>query len=153
MRVAEKRNKTERRPARRLRNACHRIGEQCGVATKFVDDEPAYQACVLGLGHGFGADDASDHAATVDVADQHDRNIGSSGKTHIGDVVGTEIDLGGAAGALDQHEIGRAAQMPVALQDGGQQIAFHVLIGGGLGAAVDAALHDNLRADLALRFE
>ena len=120
MRVPKERNKTERRPPGRLRNACHRIGEQCGIATKFVDDEPAYQACVLGLDHRFGADDAGDHAAAVDITDQHNRHIGRLREAHIGDVVGTQIDLGGAAGALDQYEIGHAAHMPVARQDGGQ---------------------------------
>ena len=34
-----------------------------------------------------------DHAAPVDVADQHHRHVGGAGEAHIGDVVGAQIDL------------------------------------------------------------
>ena len=140
-------------PAGRLRDALHAGGEQRGIAAKFVDDEAADQRRVLRREHGFGADQARDDAAAVDVADQHDRHVGGAGKAHIGDVVCAQIDFRRAAGAFDQHEIGLAAQAREAVEHERQKLALHVLIGGGLGAAMNAALHHDLRADLALRLE
>jgi hypothetical protein len=103
--------------------------------------------------HGFGAGQAGNDAAAIDIADQHHRNADSMRETHIGDVVFPQIDFGGAAGAFHQHDVGLAAQPFVAVEDERQQIALHMLIGGCLGAAVDAALHDDLCADFALRLE
>ncbi len=54
-----------------------------------------------------GADQARDHAAAVDVADEHDRHVGGARKPHIGDVVVPQVHFRGAARAFDQHEVGR----------------------------------------------
>ncbi len=52
-----------------------------------------------------GADQAGDHAAAVDIADQHHRRIGRAGEAHVGDVAGAQVDLGRAAGAFHQHDV------------------------------------------------
>ena len=70
--------------------------------------KPRDRAPLLGVEHRLGADQARDHAAAVDVADQHHRHVGGAGKAHIGDVVLAQIDLRRAARALDQDEIGLA---------------------------------------------
>ena len=60
----------------------------------------------------------------------------------------------GAARAFDQHDIGLAAKPRETVEHERQQIRFHLLIGGGLGAArINPALHHDLRADFALRLE
>ena len=64
-----------------------------------------------------------------------------------------QIDFRHAAGALDEDDIGLAAQPLIAVEHVRQEIALHVLIGGRLGAAKDAPLHHDLGADLALRFQ
>ena len=109
-RVGEIRHQAERLPAGRLRDARHPRSKQVRIAAELVDDEAADQRRVVGRQHRLGADEARDHAAAVDVADQHDRHVGGAGKTHIGDVVRPQIDFRRAAGAFDQHEIGLAAQ-------------------------------------------
>ena len=58
-----------------------------GVAAKLVDQEAADQRGVGGIEHRLGADQAGDHAAAVDVADQHHRHVGGARETHVGDVV------------------------------------------------------------------
>ena len=147
------RNQPERLPSGQLRDPRHAIGEQRRIAAEFVDDVTADQRRIVRRDDGFGADKACDHAAAVDVADQYHRHAGGLRKAHIGDVVFPQIDLGGAAGAFDENDIGVTAQPLVAVEHEGQQIPLHVLIGGGLGAAIDATVHDDLRADFALRLE
>ncbi len=81
------RHQTKRLPSGQLRDTLHAGGEQRRVAAEFVDDEAADQRGILRRDHGLGADQARDHAAAVDIADQHDRHIGGARKAHIGDVV------------------------------------------------------------------
>ena len=152
-RIREVRDQAERLPPGRLRDALHSRGKQRGIAAKFVDDEAANQRRILRRQHGFGADEAGDDAAAVDIADQDDRHIRGARKSHIGDVVCPQIDFRGAAGAFDEHEIGLTAQPRKTVEHERQQIVFHLLVGGRLGAAVDPALHHDLRADFALRLQ
>ena len=90
--------------------------EEPGIAAKLVDDEAADQAPLAGAEHRGGADDRGDDPAAVDVADQHHRHPRRDGETPIGDVAGAQVDLGGAARALDQHDIGLARQLVEAAQ-------------------------------------
>ena len=80
-----------------------------GSPRNLLTMKPRISAASSGVEHRLGADEARDHAAAVDVADQHDRHIGRARKAHIGDVVRAQVDLRRAAGALDQHEIGLGA--------------------------------------------
>src|SRR5262249_60987015 len=100
---------------------------------------------------GFGADDAGDHAAAVDVADEDDGYVGRPRKPHVGDVACTQVYLGGAARAFDQHDVRLVTKAGIAVQHERHQVRLHPLIGGSLGGSVDQALHDDLRSDLALR--
>ena len=77
---------------------------------KLLTMKPAIELRILGIEHRLGADQARDHAAAVDVADQHHRHVGGAGKAHIGDVVGAQIDLRRAARAFDQDEVGSRLQ-------------------------------------------
>jgi hypothetical protein len=105
------------------------------------------------IDHRFGSDQACDHAAAIDVADQHHGRIGGACKPHIGYVVGAQIDLRGAAGAFDEHDVGLRLEARKAVEHGRHQLRLDRLVFRGLGCAVDAALHHDLRADLALRLE
>ena len=97
------------------------VVEQRGVAAKLVDDEAVDPRALVRLEHRVRADEAGDDAAAVDVAEQHHGHVGGRGKAHVGDVAGAQVDLGRAAGAFDQHEIGVAREVRKALQHRRQQ--------------------------------
>ena len=61
--------------------------KQRRIAPELVD-QITFEPRPLGrLEQRVRADQRRDHAALVDVADQHDRQIGRRGKAHVGDVV------------------------------------------------------------------
>jgi hypothetical protein len=128
-------------------------GEQRRVAAELVDDEPLEAGALPRLEQRVGPDQAGDDAAAVDVADQRHRQVGGGGEPHVGDVAVAQIDLGGAAGAFDQHEVGVGRLKREALQHLGQQRRLQPVIVGRLGAAGKRALQDHLGADLALRLQ
>ena len=97
------------------------------------------------------ADELGDDAATLDVADQHDRNISRLGKSHIGDVACSQIDLGGAARAFDKHQIGGLGEPAERGQDPRQQARRKVAIFRRRGAAPYPPVDNDLRAALGLR--
>ncbi len=105
------------------------------------------------LQHEMRAGQARDDAAAIDIAEHHHGHIGGRRKSHIGDVAGAQIDLRRAAGALDQHDIGVAGEMRKALQHGRQQRRFLVQIVFRAQRAPALALHDDLRAGVALRLQ
>ena len=121
-RVGKIRHEAERRPAGRRDDRLLARDEQARIAAKLVDDEARDQRRVVGIEHRLGADEARDHAAAVDVADDDDRHVGGAGKAHVGDVVAAQVDLRRAAGALDQHQIGLAPSALEALEHIGQQL-------------------------------
>ena len=84
-----------RAPASRCARAMslHAVVEQRRVAAELVDDEARDHRRVGRIDHRLGADEAGDHAAAVDVADQHDRHVGRARKAHVGDVAGAQVDL------------------------------------------------------------
>ena len=98
--------------------------EQRGIAAELVDDEACDDCGIVGIEHALDADQLRDHAAAIDVADNDHRHVGAPRKAHIGDVAGAQIDLGGAAGALDQHEIGLAFRSLEAFQHRRHQRQF-----------------------------
>ena len=88
-----------------------RVVEQRRIAPELVD-QIALEPRPLGrLEQRVRADQRRDHAALVDVADQHDRQVGRLGEAHVGDVVRAQVDLRRAAGALGQDQIRVSAQL------------------------------------------
>ena len=127
--------------------------EQAGIAAELVDDVPL-DARAMFRGEKFhGADDARDHAAAVDVADQDHRQIGGSGEAHIGDVDAGQVDLRRASRAFDQDQFRRRRKAPVAGQHHGQQFGLHRRVVARLDVAAHPAVDDDLRADVGLRLE
>ena len=113
--------------------------------------KPTIIAASAGSITALRADEAGDHAAAVDVADQHDRHVGGAGEAHVGDVAGAQVDLGGRARAFDQHEVAlRPRGVPKLSSTAPSSLGFSRLVFARLGVADDLALHDDLRADLAL---
>ena len=152
-RFGQEGDEAERLPAGGRRDKRHAVGEQRRVAAELVDQEAFDQRRVVGVDHRLGADQAGDHPAAVDVADQHHRHAGGAGEAHIGNVVGAQVDLRRAARAFDQNDVGFAFQSREAVQHEPHQLGLDRLVIGGAGASVDFALHHELGADLALRLE
>ncbi len=63
--------------------------EQAGIAPELVDDVALEPRLLRRLEQAVGPDQGRDHAAPVDVADQHHRQVGRLGEAHIGDVMGS----------------------------------------------------------------
>ena len=146
----EERHQAQSLPARLARDELHAVVEQRRIAAEAVDDEAHDHLGVGRIDHRLGADQAGDDAAAVDVAQQHDRHVGGAREAHVGDVVGAQIDLGRRPRALDQHEIAFGREAPEAFEHGAQQPGLQALVLARLGVAQDLALHDDLRADVAL---
>ena len=127
--------------------------EQAGVAAELVDDEADDGRGVVRRERRFDAENLGENAAAIDVADQRDRAVRSAGEAHIGDVALAQVDLGCAARAFDEHEIGLCAHARIAVEHGAHELGFERLIFARPRIADDLALHDDLRADFALRLE
>ena len=153
LRGGEMRDHPERRPGRALLDEPKPFGEKTWITAKLVDEKADDHRCVLGRDHDLRSDDLRDDAAAIDVADQDHGRIGGAGEAHVGDVAATQIDLGRAAGALDEHQIGLGLQPSEAFEHRGHQSRLHRLIFSRFGGADDAAAHDDLRAGLALRLQ
>ena len=94
------------------------------------------------------ADQLGDDAAALDIADEDDRNARRLGEAHIGDVARAQVDLGRAAGTLDQHEVRALAEVREAREHARQQRRAQALIFPRGLIAEHAAVHDHLRARL-----
>jgi hypothetical protein len=127
--------------------------EQRDVAAEFVDDVADEPGPLAGREQRMRADELSDDAASLDVADQRDRHVGGLGEAHIGDVAGPQIDLGRAAGAFDQHEIGRRGEAAEGGKHHRQQGRRQRTVVACRGGAVDPAGDNDLRHALGLRLQ
>ena len=130
-----------------------RLLEQRRIAAELVDQVALEPRALSRLEQGVRADQRRDHAALVDVADQHDRQIGRFGKAHVGDVMRAQVDLRRAAGALGQDQIGIPAQQLEALEHVGHQVGLEPGIVARSAGGEDPSMNDDLRADLGLRLE
>ena len=98
------------------------LREQGRIAPELIDQEAADHRGVFGIDHGAGADDRRDHAAPVDVTDQHHRNPGGAGKAHIGDVARAQVDLGRRPRALRDDDVALRLEPFIAFQHGAEQL-------------------------------
>ena len=130
-----------------------RTVEQADIAAELVDDVAFKTRPLAGRQQRVGADDAGDHAAAVDVADQDGWDVGGFGEAHIGDVGGAQVDLGRAAGAFDQDEIGLAAEPAEALEHPRQQGGLERMELARRGDGGHPALDHQLGAGIRLGFQ
>ncbi len=98
-------------------------------------------------------DELGDDAAALDVADQHDRDIGRFGEPHISDVSVTQIDLGRASRTLDEDEVGRLGESREGGEDRRQQARRQSAVLTGAGGAPDPAVQHDLRTAFRLRLQ
>jgi hypothetical protein len=127
--------------------------QQADVAAKPVDDEPFDALAFAGRQQRQGPDQMGEHAAAIDVGDQQHRTIHRFGIAHVGDVVGAQIDLGRAAGAFNYHRFEQIGQALMRGQHRFHRHAFVVVVGARIQVGDDAAVHDHLRAGIAVGLE
>ena len=152
-RVAEPRHHAQARQAGEGLDAFRGGGEQGDVAPELVD-QVAHQAISFAIrNEGVRAHDRGDHAAPVDVADQHHRHVGGLGEAHVGDVVGAQVDFRGAARTLHQNDVALGLELVEARQHVGHQRGFARKEIPRARRALHLAPHHHLRADVGLRLQ
>ena len=151
-RLAEMRHDAEHGHARARREEIEPGGEHARIAAEAIDDEPRDAHAVVGGEQGQRADEGGEDAAAIDVAHQHHGRARESRHAHVGEIE-LEVDLRGAAGALDDDEIVRAAQPLEALDDHGPERRRQASIAAPVEAGDGAAAHDDLRALVGLRLQ
>ena len=152
--LGEMADQAQRGPAGPVGDEFHAGREQGRIAAEFVDQEAGDRGSVGGIDHRFGADQLSDHAAAVDVTDQHHGHAGGAGEAHVGDVVRAwRLTSASTAGTLDQDDVGFLLQVVEAGEDARQQAGLHGLEVARGGVADHMPEHHDLGADFGLGFE
>ncbi|MNZ50537.1 hypothetical protein D3C78_683260 [compost metagenome] len=151
--VADIRQHTQHRLARALLQPVQAWLQQGDVATETVDDE-ALDPGLLGRRQQLqGTDQVGEDAAAIDVGNQNHRAVDRFGKTHVGDVTGTQVDLGRRARTFDHHHRIRATE---ALMGGQHRLhgdSLVVVIGHRVHAGDRAAMDDDLGAGVTVGLE
>jgi hypothetical protein len=129
------------------------VVEQGRIAVEIVDEKGANERCIGGVEDHECPDQRCDDAATMDVADEDDRNIGGARESHIGEIAVPQVDLGRGARAFDHHEIGSGGQPLKAFEHcRAEAVAIGEIVAGREGRRA-ATLHDDLGAAIRLRLE
>ena len=150
-RLGEEWQEAEGAPGGALSDRRHGAFEQGRVAAELVDNEAHDRRGVLRRERCFDAENLSEYAPAIDVADKYDGAAGGAREAHICDVAVAQVDLGCAARAFDEHEISLRLHASVAVEHGAHQFGFESLVFARWRIANNLALDDDLRADLALR--
>eukprot|EP01136_Pigoraptor_vietnamica_P026946 Opistho-1_new@82592 len=129
------------------------VREQRRVAAELVDDEAADHRGVLGIDHRAGADHRCDHAAAVDIADQHHRDAGGPREAHIGDVACAQVDLRRRSRALDHDDVACRVEPPEALHHLVEQCAPRRAKIAAAQRSANPSMDDQLRAMVGLWLE
>ncbi|OWK23777.1 hypothetical protein AJ87_29860 [Rhizobium yanglingense] len=81
----------ETRPSGEAIDRCVAVIEERNIAAELVDDITGNHRPVVIRKDRVRAGKRGDHAATIDIAHEHDWHLGAGGKAHIGDIAGTQL--------------------------------------------------------------
>ncbi len=84
----------------------HAVLEQGGVTAKLVDHEAMDHRRVLRVDDELRPRQARDHAAPVDIADEHHGHVRCPRKAHVRNIAAPEVHFRCGPRALDDDEIG-----------------------------------------------
>ena len=140
-------------PARKRLDLPITVGKERRIAAKLVDEKTPDHRRVVRVQYRPRANERSNDAAAIDIADQHDWHTGSTGKAHVGDVACPQVDLRRRAGAFNHDDIALRLQPVPAFHDLGQQFATLVPEIATAQRAADLAVNDQLRCVVGLRLE
>ena len=153
--VAQKRQDAQDRNPCPLRQKTDAVGKERRVSPELVDDDPADPVTLLRRDEIERADNLCEHAAAIDIPDQHHLGIGHLDDRPVHQIAISQIDLRSAAGAFDNHDL--------ILQGEAVVTAFHCpkqfrvpapsKIGPGLARGKYFSLHDDLRPGIGFRLE
>ena len=144
---------TETGPACPFFDGVYSILKQGRVAAELVYQKARNHGGIARVQNRLRADQTCDHAALVDVSDQADRDAGASGKPHICNVSGTQVDLRRAAGALHDDKVMGRRQPVEAFHDPVQQLPAMGHVMGRIHGADGLSMHDQLRAPVGFRLQ
>ena len=127
--------------------------EQLDVAAEAVDDEALHARLLRGRKQFQRADEVREDAAAVGVGDEDHRAIHFLGKAHVGDVAVAQVDLGRAAGALDQHAFVLRTEPLIRFEHRLHRPRLVLVIGDGVEILQRPAVDDDLRALVGVRLQ
>ena len=116
------------------------------VPPELVDDGPLDPGPLVGLQKGHGAIELGKDAAPVDVPHQEHGGVGQLRHAHVHDVVLLEVDLRGAARALQHDDVEFLLQAAVGLHDVGDEFQLALIVVLGPDVAQHLAVDDDLAA-------
>ena len=122
--------------------------EQRRIPAELVDDERRDQLALLGREQLHVADQTGEDAAAVDVADEQRGRLRIARHLHVDDVLAAQVDLGRAAGALDDDEVVGGAQPVVGGGDDRPDLRLVGVVLAHRHVADGTAEHDDLAAGL-----
>ncbi len=99
------------------------------------------------------ADEGREDAAAIDVPHEDDRRVGDPGHEHVHEIAVLEVDLGGAARPLDDHQVARSTKPVERLADDLAELGFVRVVVHGAEAPDRLAEDDDLRPRVALGLE
>src|SRR5262249_12053623 len=140
-------------PACVPRDGLKAFGEQCGIAAKLVDEKAAYPIAIFRGENCMCADETGDHAAAVDVADEHGGGTCRFSTDHIRDIPFTQIGFRRAAGTLDQNEVAPARDLLETFENGAKESCFSLAPLLRRHVAASEALDNDLRTLIGLRLQ
>ncbi|MDR9033675.1 hypothetical protein FEP52_03080 [Burkholderia multivorans] len=154
----------EQQPVQIRQHAEHRLArlraqpvearlQQRDIAAEAVDHEAAHARALAVRQACERADEMREHAAAVDVGDQHDRTVDALGKAHVRDVAFAQVDLGRAAGTFDDHRVVTRAQPRVRFEHRIERDRLVVVIRARVQVRARLAVDDHLRAAIAGRLQ
>ena len=119
--------------------------EQAHVATETVDDEALDARLFAWREQLQRTDEVGENAAAVDVGDDDHRAVDDLREAHVGDVAGTQVDLGRAAGTLDYDAVVAGAQAFPRFKHRLHRAWFVLVVIAGVEVGVCLAVDDHLR--------
>ena len=123
------------------------------VTAEFVDNNALDAPSVLFTLQRDRAVELGEHAAAVDVAHQQHRRIHHAGKAHVDDVVFLQVDLRGAARALNNDDVILTRKALVGFHHRGDEVALSAIVFHRGHIALYASVHDDLTADVRRRLQ
>ena len=139
--------------AREALEILHPGTQDLGVSAELVDDEALDHGAVCVVEQPERAVELGEDAARVDVAREQHRRAHHVGHAHVDEVVLAQVDLGGAAGPLDDDDVGLGGKLVIA----GTYIIHELALVGEVLARLhrgaDLSPDDDLTAAVALGLE
>ena len=127
--------------------------QQGNIAPKAVDNK-AFRTRSFALGDEFKrAHQLGKYTTLVNIADEEHRAIGRFGEAHVGNIIRTQIDLGGATGPFGNDYVIAGTQVTPCLHHRGHRLGLVGMVIQSVHIAVNLASQDYLGTAITLGLE